>query len=291
MNFSNPFDRFKTEPVLRRERRSIFPVRTRGPQTEGEIIIARKRTEEQRGRELIGGKVMEHMHSIHDLRDYLAEPRQNETPIQRRERETACANSFTCNPWKYEPLLLDDLIQARVMESPQDIHKLRGIIRAGSWNTYERESIPDILKRLKHLRDIVEFHRRALTDPRDTSTTREHLDDLDEELEGIDKVIADVSSGVIGEPLEVSVRTIEDINVTTWHKLKQHHIIRGERPQPDRPDTLTKQLYQELALIRPIRDLLYLRRLYPVLAHMSVQPNMPVYVGRKNLAPPPLRNK
>lgn len=289
MNPSNPFVRFDTEKVLRPQRRSIFPVRLRGPQTAGEIEIAKQRLAEGRTRETIQGTEIEHLHSMKSLVEYLEEPRENEKPAERIARETACSEAFSCNPWKYEPLLLDDLLKARIMQSADDIQQMRGLIRAGSWNTYQHESESDILQRLKTLRSITEYHRQTLIRTSDPTTSREHHEDLQEELAAIDHVISDVRNGVTGEALEASVKTIENINVTSWHDLKRHHAIRGEQPRPDAPDALTKQLYQEIALIRPIRDLLYLRRLYPVLAQKGLQPKTVQYTSaRKNLIPPPL---
>ncbi len=190
----------------------------------------------------------EHLHLIHDLQAYLAEPRTQERAFERLQRETACADVFRCDPWKYEPLLLDDLLKARTFQLPEEIQQLRGLIRAGSWNTYERQEQDDILKRLKELREIEK-----------------------QEAPHIDRVIADIRNGVIGEALEISVRTIENINVTAWHQLKRYHGIRGEQAHIEKPNVLTEQLHTELTLIRPIRDLLYFRRLYPVLAQISVQ--------------------
>lgn len=190
----------------------------------------------------------EHLYLIHDLQAYLAEPRMQERAFERFQRETACADVFQCDPWKYEPLLLDDLLKARTFQSPEEIHQLRGLIRAGSWNTYEHQEQDDILKRLKELREIEK-----------------------QEAPHIDRVIADIRNNVIGEALEISVHTIENMNVTAWHQLKRYHGIRGEQAHIEKPNALTEQLHAELTLIRPIRDLLYFRRLYPILAQISVQ--------------------
>src|SRR3989344_7746833 len=83
----------------------------------------RERLETRREKPRVPESGLERLHQLPDLHDHLV-------AIGHPE---ACAGIYTCDPWKYEPILLDELIKERAGENdPERLAKIRGLISIGS---------------------------------------------------------------------------------------------------------------------------------------------------------------
>lgn len=179
-------------------------------------------------------------------------------------RSDVCADVYDCNPWRYEPILLDDLIHQRLSNGdPEDMAKLRKLIYAGSWSTLSRPTLPDVYNDLAEVqmqeRDL--WHQKIVH--ADSDTAKEHDQNSTERLHALEEVEAALRTNILGPELEKATRVIEDLHASLWLELKgmmaAHRISIGELEKHH----LTKQVYAEIERIRPIRDLLYARQLYP----------------------------
>lgn len=157
--------------------------------------------------------------------------------------ESACLEAYTCDPWAYEPVLLDTLVRAKeTHEKPEKIQELRALIRAGSWMHYQRHDEQDILERIRQLRRHLPAHAEALQ-----QAAHAYIDH------------------VVGEALEPAVRLIEDLDLRAWLSLKKLAHIHGVSVTDESVHLRTMR--QELEHIRAIRDAFYFRRLYPEIAN------------------------
>lgn len=203
---------------------------------------------------------IEHLATVKDLETYLGQQAsrmrqhiksmrtstQNKHAIEQAESElarleSACLEAYTCDPWAYEPVLLDKLVHAKEAAHSEDIQQLRSLIRAGSWMHYQRHDEADILEKIRQLRRQFPAHADALQ-----QAARVYTDH------------------VVGEALEPAVRLIEDLDLRAWLSLKKLSHTHGATVTEESIHFQTMR--QELEHIRAIRDAFYFRRLYPEIA-------------------------
>lgn len=244
----NPFSR--PQPP-RREQRGVFETRLRP------LTPAQAEVEQQfraRERETADRPHLEHVHSVTHLYEYL----------EQSGRKEACANLYSCDPWKYEPLLLDDLIKERAgTNDPDRLNELRGLIRAGSWMTYgptKESGVRGALSKLKLYEEQDWLSRIRRADP---DTSKEYREGLNEEMRDLDLVARALDDGWTGDKAEDAVRVIENVNASLWLEIKKILAAHGLPWQESSRNKLTKPLYDEIERIRALRDFLYFRRLYP----------------------------
>ena len=141
-------------------------------------------------------------------------------------RKELCENIFTCDKWKVEPVLLEELAHE---QDDTKRNKLRGLIRAVSNFPPDRRPIEEQLKEVE-------------------MDTRLHDDDWEEIEEA-------VRGSEIGDAIEYAVSLIEPRYqrlIALWKSLDEGVAKDGIRKQIDE--------------LRPIRDNLYMRRVHPVWA-------------------------
>ncbi len=157
--------------------------------------------------------------------------------------ERACSEAYSCDPWKYEPVLLDDLIRLHHDAAPYDyINHIRGLIRAGSWMHYTR-------KNDQHILDDIHFLQRI-----------ERASWISK-LQQVEKFY---SEKIIGKKLEPAVQTIEYLSFKLWLQLKKFAHAHGLQPTDNNPHL--QHFRKEIQYLRIIRDTLYFRLLYPNIA-------------------------
>lgn len=204
---------------------------------------------------------IEHLATVKDLETYLGQQAshmrqqikvmrsasQSRYAIEQAEAklaqlESACLESYTCDPWSYEPILLDQLVHAKeAHKHSEEIQKLRSLIRAGSWMHYQRHEEVDILEKIRQLRRQFPAYADALQ--RAAHVYTEH---------------------VVGEALEPAVRIIEDLDLHVWLSLKKFSHMHGVAVTENTIHIQTAR--KELEDLRAIRDAFYFRRLYPEIA-------------------------
>jgi len=283
----NPFR--NTRPPVRRIT-SPFSVRMEGPRTPSEIAIAKTQREK---RQNINGDI-EHLPSVTDLHAYL----------EQHGHADACAHAYSCDPWKYEPIMCQDLglMLGKLSEEydhtkrenlEYEINELRGLIRAGSWMTYERPDLPKDLqtyeKLLKHaghtfiyeiearLRSInLQINDPAIrrSDPTWVKELETEKKDLLRLMEATPKIADDLKRGITGDTLERSVRTFDAIYNTLLLEMQKLLAAGGTTSEDPTLQKQTRDLRGEVVILRPIRDLLYYRRLYPKQAARAITPNI-----------------
>jgi len=230
MEFLNPF----RTPVPQPNKRQVFSSRMESARTPADVAVQRAAQERQRHELTKGGKEFEHLHSVLDLHRYLEESGHGE----------ACKNLYSCDPWKYEPILLEELEKHR--GSP----RLRGLIRAGSWMTYPRMDLDAVLDRLHTV-------RRLDTNPADA--------------QALDAIESALKTGKLGADLEPETQALEHISRELWLQLKRALAPHGIPSTEASNDQTTKPLRRELDALRPIRDFLYYRTLYPTWAKLGLE--------------------
>ncbi|MBI5655128.1 hypothetical protein HZC53_05775 [Candidatus Uhrbacteria bacterium] len=209
---------------------------------------------------------LEHIANLYDLQAHLQSVRAKlkNKPAEQRLIADACDNVMGCDPWKYEPYLLDELFRERRNNTdPETVPRLRGLIRAGSWTSYPRPSQKDILH------DLADVRRAEAQDwdwrlrNADPATAKEIREDRDEQAAEFTALEHAVGSGVIGEALEVHARTIENLLGHNWFALKKIMAANGLDWRQAETDPATSRLFHEIQKLRPLRDYIYFRLLYP----------------------------
>jgi hypothetical protein len=251
-SFVNPFRPKppQREPQQRQRRptRRIISTHMEGPRSPAEITRARaERTQEKTGAE-------KKVATVSDLRDYLVA----------RGRADACLNLFDCDPWTYEPILLDALIRERATSGDsQTINQLRGLIRAGSWNKSKERRVlqlPDAVERIQEIQRREEQGWQERIRHADPDTSKEHKENLRELLEELAHAEELIRRGVYGEELEPAVRAIEDLNAHAWMELKKACLMHGIDPTKARAVHFASPLVEEIERLRPLRDYVYFLR-------------------------------
>ncbi|MFZ2803757.1 MAG: hypothetical protein WA001_00890 [Patescibacteria group bacterium] len=247
----NPFKSAEVPRAPRKRESGIFSTRMEGPRKPADIARARMEREQPK-------KDEEHITSVKELHDYLVS----------KGHQEACNNLYSCDPWMYEPILLDELIAERAQASSRStskgsVDKLRELIRAGSWMTHERVLKDDALEQLKRVTQLEEQDWQTKIRHADPDTSKElkgNLKDAQAELATVARTITD---GLYGQDAEPAVRSIEDLSVQAWLELKKILISHQMDFTEAWTNPLTKPLVQELETLRPLRDYLYFEYLYP----------------------------
>ncbi len=179
----------------------------------------------------------------------------------------ACDNVFGCDPWKYEPVLLDELFtERRGSADPEKIKQLRGLIRAGSWMSYPRTTEKMALDDLSaiHRAETQEWHERIRhADPDTAKELAENRNELLAELAEVDRAITQKTTG---DALDPAARTIEDLLGHEWYTVKQLMATKGLDWRSAQTDHLTATHIEEIEKLRALRDFIYYRLLYPTWA-------------------------
>lgn len=165
--------------------------------------------------------------------------------LQRESREledalSAC-KAKQCDPWKYEGRILADLMAARAAKDAAQTATLRGLLRAGSWWTHER--IHSGAEAAKTLETLWHDHPG---------------DDLPHRAETLRLVRSDE----IGASLEPAIAHIEDQFASWWREWKLADAAGAK--------AAAEALQAEIGHLRAVRDYLYVRRLYPLLARHAI---------------------
>lgn len=256
MSMENPFaPRAEPRP---RKKPSVFVTHRPAP-TKSELATeARWRKQEREPADI------ERMTAPTELSTYLAE----------HGHEDACLHAYSCDPWKYEPVLFDDLVKERMgANDPQSIAELRGLIRAGSWMTYPRPDKRDLKDAMDALRQTERQRWSWKIKQADPDTSRELSETMKDTLKQIDAIQQAIDEQRIGDDAEEAARHVEDIHASLWLTLKAEMRVHGLTDEDMDSRPATKALHEEIERLRPIRDLLYFRRLYPKLASKSLVNN------------------
>jgi hypothetical protein len=236
-------------------------------------------TVKKENREVLPAKPkLEHLHSFSDLQEFLDKARRDRRlmPEERARLGEACDSLVGCDPWKYEPFLMDELFRElrgeadpeRIRElrgeaDPERIRELRGFIRAGSWMTYPRQTPADVLGHLSAVRqaELEDWNWRLRN--ADPDTAKEIKDNRDEQARDFGLTEKAVAQGFCGEDLETATRIVEDLLGHSWYELKAAMAAHGLDWRAAEKHPATAKLFREISELRPVRDYLYHRRLYP----------------------------
>lgn len=210
---------------------------------------------------------------LHDREAVLAQARQ--LKLAAHECET-----FNCHPAKFEHVLFDELYQERKKDKPDQEHlnHIRGLLRAGSSFAYERTSKNQEPARVRTNEEALELLAKAqrieseywdwrmhLSNPRhqDHDIATELEENKESDLHALELVAQAIRQNNLGDDLESATRTIEDLHQKLW-KLSQKTETTSAQTSKTNP---WRDAY---ILLRPLRNFLYYRRLYPVQAKASL---------------------
>ncbi len=206
------------------------------------------------------------MLTLDDLKDHLNLVRASRR-LQGEERQRiseACDNIMGCDPWKYEPFLLDELFLERNGNNDTDkVHKLRGLIRAGSWMTYPRLSAQDAEEKLNAVRRSEQQDWEWRMRHADPDTAKEIKHNRDEQMDEFQQISSAIRRGDLGESLEDCARNIEGLLGHDWYELKKNMAAKGLNWKTAPTDPITARLFSEIQNLRELRDYVYHRLLYP----------------------------
>ncbi|MFA4954751.1 MAG: hypothetical protein WC641_05555 [Patescibacteria group bacterium] len=276
----NPFN----VPAFIAKKSGVFSSELRSAHTPQEKAI------EQRFRERAHAGIkeseIERLPTVFDLHAYL----------EGQSHVEACASAFSCDPWKYEPILYQDLglllleredteDELRKTDLTRLIAKLRGFIRAGSWMTYDRIDLKREMPKFdaalaRHTHDL-DRNLRSIQDQiddtklqaYDAAWSQELTDERDRlrRLAAVFKLIPEaLHDGVMGDALEEAVRAFDAIYGRLSLSLRGVSAAHGSDKASDGNKNIA-QLRREVDALRPLRDVLYLRRLYPNLAKLTLK--------------------
>ena len=232
---------------------------------------------------------MTHFRSVKDLQEHL----------EKSGLKDACQQVVEgvseCDPWKYEGVLLDQLILARANSRSPEAKNIRDLIWVGSVQTYERKDERAILKEVDEIRFLarhakpikvraeealpriqsrqeISWGKDIAKSNRDPATYYEVKANATEAYEALDRVATALRQNVLGEELEPCVRLIENLQVVAWLDLKKHLAKHGlpleEMREKEDKETIT--YLKEIEDLRHVRDFLYYRRLHPDWARLAL---------------------
>lgn len=207
---------------------------------------------------------------------------------------------FECHPWSYEAFLLEDLTQERAKDEPDQEHlnHLRGLLRAGSVlakDTLSTGQEAHIVKTNAEALSLIGKAQRIemeywdwrlqMTSPRhvDPEAAGEIQDYREKELHELDLVRQAIERNTLSDALEPAIRTVEDIHGRLFQlyadaEQQWQHLPMNARGSADAKKAATQRNHWRDAYLslRPLRDFLYYRRLYPVQAKASLVDWKPV---------------
>lgn len=209
---------------------------------------------------------LEHLHSFTDLQEFLDKARRDRrlSADEQARLHEACDNLIGCDPWKYEPFLMDELFrERRGGNDPEAVRRLRGLIRAGSWMTYPRQTPADVLAELASVRQAELGDWDWKLRNADPDTAKEIKENREEQARDFGLTERAVADGLRGEDLEEATRVVEDLLGHAWYRLKGAMSAHGLDWRAAESHPATSKLFREISGLRPVRDYLYHRRLYP----------------------------
>lgn len=180
---------------------------------------------------------------------------------------------FRCDPWKFESHLFDDIVEERSKSQPdqQHLNHVRGLMRAGSVFSFDRLSNgqePPQVKTSEQALPLVSRARLVMAEywdwrihvagpfRHDPEAQQEYEQFKEEALHELDLVEEAIQRNALGDELEQATRIIEDLH----EKIFSLH-------EKSTDKTHWRDLYIQL---RPLRNFLYYRRLYPIQAKASL---------------------
>lgn len=253
----NPF----LSPPSTARKIGIFEARSRAGTPE-QIAIDRKFRAEQQESAV---KDPEHILTTADLQKELIE----------LKRPDLCENIFKCDPWKVEPVLLDALLVERSKEefaSPARIERLRKLIRAASWFTYERTDanaalrpFEEIVKQeTKRQEERIGSRIRDAIRSSDTTEAKELDTALEQEKRLFRQGVEAFKQGKTGEEAEPAAQTVETLMFRAYGELKKLSIRHpGLSPEEAIHHPVGRAYAEEINTLRAARDWIYFRRCYP----------------------------
>jgi len=257
----NPF----LPPPSTAKKAGIFETRSRAG-TPREIEIDRRFRESSRTAD-----AGEHILTISDLHQELLDLGHPE----------ACESVFRCDPWMVEPIVLEELMlesSKGTTADPARIERLRGLIRAGSWMSYDRTEPDDayrqfavIVKRELERRNA-EVSRQAQDAERasDPELAHELRNAFEDEKALFERGLKAFRDGAAGKDAEPAARTIEYLFIRDYMALKQLAIRHPGLTLDDaRRHPVGRPFAKEIEQLRPARDWAYFRSVYPGRARKS----------------------
>lgn len=253
----NPF----MDPPSTARKIGIFSTRSEAG-TPAQIAVERRFRAEQRIRT---GSEDERILTIADLHQELLD----------LEHPEACESVFKCDPWKYEPILLHELMRERSKKDAMDaarIERLRKLIRAGSWLSYPRTKAEDAFRPFANIvKDEIKRREsevaRQISDAErssDPEEARELRDALEEETSLYEAGRKTFQDGALGEEAEQAAQAIEYLYTAAYTALKQLSIRHPGLTLDDaRRHPVGRAFAEEIERLRPARDWAYFRRAYP----------------------------
>ncbi len=181
-----------------------------------------------------------------------------------------CAK-LKCDPWKFEGVIVDDLVR-ELMENtdPAHLNHLRGLLRAGSWWMHTTpQTNADALETLHRVRHDEENYwawriRHTNTAPQDSENIQVLELRRDQSVHALDAIESQIKHNVIGEALEPSVRTVDQLYARAWLNYKK---LEAAHSAPN----VILDLKHDTERLRVLRNFLYYRRLYPNQARASLE--------------------
>jgi|GEM_PF-2884660 len=194
-------------------------------------------------------------------------------------------HEYQCRPSEFEHVLFEDL-QATFRKTEPDmahINHLRGLLRAGSWFAFDRTSrgveVQNINKNSEALA-LISKARLAeaeywdwqihLTDPyhRLPEVAGEIETYKEDALRELDMAESAITHSLLGAELESAVRTIEQLHAKLLALSQKFSAQSATSSSADR--TSQNHWHDLFIQLRPLRNFLYYRRLYPIQARESL---------------------
>ncbi len=209
---------------------------------------------------------LEHIANMSDLQAYLQVTRTKlrNRPEEQKRLAEACNNIMGCDPWKYEPFLIDELFrERREGNDPAEVRRLRSFIRAGSWMSYPRPTPDDVLSDIAKVRNSEQRDwdwRLRNADPDTAKEIRENRVAQQAEFTALEQAVQNELSG---DDLEPHARNIENLLGHAWYSLKKLMAANGLDWKQAETHPAASHIFKEIETLRPIRDYVYFRLLYP----------------------------
>ncbi len=192
-----------------------------------------------------------------------------------KTREQLCENIFNCSPWDAEPMLLEDLNEAKKGGSSEDVNHVREIIRAVSWGSphqprTDRPAAAKLALELEHEAEQAHLAHRKV------GNKQTELAMIDPDILGMADVVAALSDKQEQARLDKSMSYIEDRLEDEWQTFVEEFKSSDAKTWPEKkkywpnigvqlPEPL-KSTADRIVKLRRVRNQLYFQKLYPVLA-------------------------
>jgi hypothetical protein len=225
--------------------RNPFSTRLEGPRTAADIAVEQKwRASQNKPERKETPPGFERILTLKDVVDHF----QSQSP--KAGREDLCHYPFKCDVWKVERSLLDDMDAVSDLAETQ---RLRGLIRAASWMTHDRPASSSLMLRARLMQERFETKRNELA-----RTDEAEAKEWEEEIAMATRIVEALQRQISGEALEPAVHAFE-----TLYRRSLHDYENAMRLGKQVPKKMVELAKTEVESLRPLRDELYFRRLYP----------------------------